>query len=444
MAHQTIERLRGASHGEDAWGHGLNVGIFTESYKPYVNGVSVSVSSFARQLRENGDTVRIFAPTMPGYSDDEPNIHRYPSVRFHSRFLQYEPEYTLALGRFPGLASLLRGGFGATVYGLNQRPVLDAMLRRVALDVIHTQSPFAMGAEGRRWAKRRRIPLVTTFHTLYTEYTHYTPFIPRWFALPNILRWTRMNCNAADIVIAPTEAARDVLRSWGVHRPVSILATGINTARFRGGNGVAVRAALGIPTDAFVALYAGRVAPEKNIPTLIEAFARVARRSPGAALLFAGGGPDLEATRRRVEAAGLADRVHFAGYVAREDMRNYYAAADALAFPSETETQGLVLCEAMAAGLPFVAVESPGARSVVPNAAERYLIANSAEALSERLTFLEARPEERERLAGVGREAAEAFTETAAAARLRDIYALAMETRRSAPILACPPVESGG
>lgn len=422
----------------------MNVGIFTESYKPYVNGVSVSVSSFVGQLRSRGDSVHIFAPAMPGYVDGDADVHRYPSVRFHSRFLQYEPEYTLALGRFPGLAPFLRAVFGATVYGLEERPALDALLRRMPLDVIHTQSPFAMGAEGRRWARRRHIPLVTTFHTLYTEYTHYTPFIPRWFALPNILRWTRMNCNAADIVIAPTEAARDVLRSWGVHRPVSILATGIAAARFRDGAGAAVRAAQNIPAGAFLLLYAGRVAPEKNIPTLLEAFARVAARRPEAMLLFAGGGPDLEATRRRVEEAGLAGRVRFAGYVAREDMRDYYAAADVLAFPSETETQGLVLCEAMAAGLPFVAVESPGARSVVPDEAERYLIPNAAETLAERVLHLESCPEERRRLAAIGRGAAEAFTDEAAAARLRDIYGAAMEARRAAPVLACPPVESGG
>lgn len=421
----------------------MNVGIFTESYKPYVNGVSVSVSSFVRQLRHYGDSVRIFAPAMPGHEDDDADVHRYPSVRFHSRFLQYEPDYTLALGRFPCLAPFLRTVFGATVYGLDQRPALDEMLSHLPLDVIHTQSPFAMGAEGRRWAKRRRIPLITTFHTLYTEYTHYTPFIPRWFSLPNILRWTRMNCNAADIVIAPTEAARDVLRSWGVHKPVSILATGIDAARFRGGNGAAVRHAQTIPGDAFVVLYAGRVAPEKNIPMLIRAFTQVARQRKDAVLLFAGGGPDLDASRRRVQEAGLTDRVRFAGYISRDDMRDYYAAADVLAFPSETETQGLVLCEAMAAGLPFVAVESPGARSVVPESAERYLIPNAADVLAERMTALGACPDERLRLAAEGRAAAEAFTETAAAARLREIYASAIEMRHTAPVLSDPSIETG-
>jgi len=414
----------------------VNVGIFTESYKPYVNGVSVSVASFVEQLRRAGDTVYIFAPAMPGYMDDDPHVFRYPSVRFHSRFLQYEPDYTLALGRFPGLAPVLRTVFGATLYGLERRGPLDAMLRSLPLDVIHTQSPFAMGAEGRRWAKRRDIPLVTTFHTLYTEYTHYTPFIPRFISLPNILRWTRMNCNAADTVIAPTEAAREVLRTWGVRQPVSILATGIATASFRGGDGAAVRAAHDIDGRDLLVLYAGRVAPEKNIPALLTAFQRVLASRPDATLLFAGGGPDLESTRRRAAGMGLSERVRFAGFVAREAMRDYYAAADVLAFPSETETQGLVLCEAMAAGLPFVAVESPGARSVVPAEAERYLIPNDADTLAGSILRLAGDKDEAEQLAAVGRAAADAFTETAAARRLREIYAEAVGRHHGAPALA--------
>jgi glycosyltransferase involved in cell wall biosynthesis len=318
----------------------VNIGIFTESYKPYVNGVSVSVASFVKQLRRNGDTVYIFAPAMPGHVDDDPHVYRYPSVRFRSKWLQYEPDYTLALGRFPGLAWPLRHVFGATVYRLDQRAALDDLLRNLPLDVIHTQSPFAMGAEGRRWARRRRIPLVTTFHTLYTEYTHYTPFIPRWISLPNILRWTRMNCNAADIVIAPTEAARDVLRSWGVHQRVSILATGIDTARFRDGDGAKVRKAWDIPAGSLLLLYAGRVAPEKNIPLLLAALRRVMAQRPDAVLLFAGGGPDLDAVRARVSRGGLSDHVRFAGSVDREAMRDSYAASDLQTFPTETETQG--------------------------------------------------------------------------------------------------------
>lgn len=409
----------------------MNIAIFSESYKPYVNGVSVSVTTFTEQLRNHGDTVHIFAPYMPGYEDDDPFVTRYPSVRFKSRWLQYEPEYSMALGRMIGLQWILRIGFGATVYRLDTRNALDDMLRRLDIDLVHTQSPFAMGAEGRRWAKRRGVPLVTTFHTLYTEYTHYTPFVPRWISLPSILRWTRMNCNAADRIIAPTDAARDVLASWGVVKPVSILATGICTAMFRDGDRAGIRERWSIPDEALVLLYAGRVAPEKNIPLLTDVFQNVAESHPNVILLFAGGGPDLEPTKAVVKQLGLADRVRFAGYVQREEMRDYYAAADILAFPSYTETQGLVLCEAMAAGLPFVAVESPGARSVLPEGYERYLIPNDASLMTQRVLELAGDAEKRERMSNLGRASAERFSVEEAGDRLREIYAEVIAEKRS-------------
>lgn len=410
----------------------MNVAIFTESYKPYVNGVSVSVSTFASYLRRRADNVSIFAPYMPDYAEEDPDVVRYPSVRFRSRWLQYEPDYTMALGRFPRLDLLLHHVFGATIYRLSERPRIDAMLREMPLDLIHTQSPFAMGAEGRRWARRRNVPLVTTFHTLYTEYTHYTPFVPRFISLPSILRWTRMNCNAADMVIAPTEAARDVLRSWGVRQPVSILATGINTEQFRNGDGASIRARWAVPDDALVMLYAGRIAPEKNIPLLLETLARVIRDRNDAVLIFAGGGPDLSLVRALASKQHLMPHVRFAGYVPRDEMRDYLAAADVLTFPSATETQGLVLCEAMAAGLPFVAVESPGACSVIPKGYEDYLIPNDAARMAALTLQLAGNRGERERLAALGRRSAESFSEEAAGRRLREIYDDVLQRRPAA------------
>ena len=124
----------------------MNVAIFTESYTPYVNGVAVSVATFTEQLRKRGDTVYIFAPRMPGYKDEDPHVFRYPSVR-----TPFEPDYPLTIPKMP---------------------VLNHVLRSLPVDIIHTQSPFALGVEGARWARRRRVPLVTTYHTMYTEYTH--------------------------------------------------------------------------------------------------------------------------------------------------------------------------------------------------------------------------------------------------------------------------------
>jgi len=400
----------------------LNIGIFTESYTPYVNGVTVSVTTFAESLRRRGHTVHIFTPFMPGYEDNDPFVHRYPSVRFNWLWLQYEPDYVMAIGRAPGLQYILRWFFRAEVFKLRERGVLDRYIEDLPLDLIHTQSPFAMGAEGRRWANRKRIPHISTFHTLYTEYTHYTPFIPRPISLRFILNWTRKQYNTASVVIAPTESARDVLRSWGVHRPISILATGIHIGDFQGGDRAGTREKLEIPADALALLYAGRMAPEKNIPLLLDAFRTVRAKRPDAVLVFAGGGPDMELTRKVVAEGGYADCVRFPGYIPHEKMRDYYAAADVMTCPSHTETQGLALCEAMAAGLPFISVESPGALSVVPQGYLDYLIPADADTMADRVLSLAGDPAERARLADLGRETAHLFSAETAGEKLLKIY----------------------
>lgn len=409
----------------------MNVAIFTDSYKPYVNGVSVSVSTFAGYLRALGDTVHICAPGNPGYVDEDPHVLRFPSVRFRSRWLQYEPDYSMALGRFPGLPLLLERVFGATTFVPTRRPELRRALSAAPMDVVHTQSPFAMGAEGARWARRRKVPLVTTFHTMYTEYTHYTPFIPEWISRPTILRWVRGHCALADIVIAPTTAIVAVLREWGVKSPIEVLATGIDVTQFQGGDRKGTRERLGILPDALTLLYAGRLAPEKNIPMLLQTLARIAAIRKDVVLVFAGGGPSLSEITGLAAKMGLSSRVRFPGYSPREAMRDYYAAADVFTFPSLTETQGLVICEAMAAGLPTVAADSPAARSVLTDGGEGYVVPGEPEAMAAAVLRLADRGDELRRLSETGRVSALRFGVEESGRKLRAIYSAAIEARSS-------------
>jgi glycosyltransferase involved in cell wall biosynthesis len=328
----------------------MRIAIFTESYLPVVNGVSTAVSTLAQALGGRHD-VTIYAPRYPGYGDaGDLSIRRFPSYPAPGY-----PDYPLALPFRAGLLS---------------------EFRRERFDVIHTHSPFTLGQVGRFLAKRLRIPLVTTYHTLYVEYVHYGRYIPPALARSVLIDLTRRYCNAADVVTVPTEPIRAVLEGYGVTRPIVPAPTGTSfdapveiDPRFP-------RRELGIAPEARIVLYAGRLAREKNLPLLFEAFRRVAVAEPTAHLLIAGGGPAEAEAHATVPRLGLTGRVTFAGFIPRERLRYCYADAAVFAFSSLTDTQGLVLIEAKAAGVPVVSVAAYGPATVVRHGVDGLLVPN--------------------------------------------------------------------
>lgn len=323
----------------------MRIAQFTESYQPVINGVAVAVDLMTAEL-EQRHFVRVFAPSFPGHRDQRATF-RFPSYSF-----PHQRDYPLAIPWSPRL----RGEFD-----------------RGEFEVVHTHSPFALGQVGRRWARARRIPLVTTYHTLYVEYTHYAPMLPQGPTRRCLQQITLSYCNACDAIAVPTEPVRQVLLEYGVKRPVHVIPTGLKLRPPRPEDPDFPRKELGIPPGAPLALYAGRLAKEKNLELLFEAFGRVAKRLPEARLLIAGGGPVEAEARRMASASGAGERILFAGFVPPEKMAAVYAAVDVFAFPSKTDTQGLVLTEAKAGGVPAVSVNAYGPSTVVTDGVDGFL-----------------------------------------------------------------------
>lgn len=242
-----------------------------------------------------------------------------------------------------------------------------ALRLAVDADLVHIQTPFAAHYAGVRAARRRGIPAIATYHTLFEEYLHhYTPFLPARGLRATARALSRSQCNALDAVVVPSLAMRDRLTAYGVVRPMHVIPTGIGLAPYGTGRRHLFRAAHGIPDDRPVALFVGRVAHEKNIDFLLDAMDRVRRRVPSALLLVTGDGPALPHLKRRATELGLTEHVHFLGYLDRaRTLPDCYAAADVFAFASKTETQGLVLLEAMASGCPVVALSEMGTRDIL-------------------------------------------------------------------------------
>lgn len=316
----------------------MNILIFTNTFTPHVGGVARSVEAFTEEYRTRGHRVLVVAPEFPDMPQDEVDVVRIPAIQNFNA-----SDFSVVLPIHPQLSETIDA----------YRP-----------DIVHSQHPFLLGMTAVRIARHRGLPLVFTHHTLYERYTHYvpgdSPALKR-FAIELATRYA----NLADQVFAPSESIRDLLQQRGVTTPIVEVPTGVRLEHFAHGDGAAFRRQMGIPQDAFVVGHLGRLAPEKNLEFLARAVADFLGSHPRAHFLVIGSGPFETAMCDVFARAGLEARLHVAGILQQQALADALHAMDLFAFASTSETQGMVLTEAMAAGLPVVALDAPGAREVV-------------------------------------------------------------------------------
>lgn len=316
----------------------MNIAMFTNTYTPHIGGVARSVSGLAQELRSMGHAVLVIAPEFPDMPRDEEGVIRVPAIQ-----------------RFAG------SDFSAPV------PVslsLVSELDKFEPDIIHAHHPFLLGDTALRTSASRNLPVIFTYHTRYELYGHYvaqdSPALQRL-----VLSLALGYCDLCDAIIAPSQSIEFFLKGHGVETPISVVPTGIETSRFDHGNGRRIRTELGIGPDDFVVGHVGRLAQEKNLDYLAGAVGLFLAGHDRARFLVAGGGEMQAQMGDTFARSGLADRVHLLGPVEGERLSDVYAAMNVFAFSSHSETQGLVLVEAMAAGVPVVALDAPGVREVV-------------------------------------------------------------------------------
>jgi glycosyltransferase involved in cell wall biosynthesis len=319
--------------------------MVSDVYFPRVNGVSTSIQTLRQALAAAGHSSVLVAPDYPG-AQPEADIVRVPGWP-----VPRDPEDRLMHLR--ALAAALDG------------------LNPADFDLVHIHTPFLAHRAGVRWARRHGLPSVETYHTLFEEYFHhYLPFLPRAWLAAAARRISRKECDGVTAVIAPSSAMKRALETYGVTSPVHIIPTGIRTADFADCDGVAFRARHGIAPERPVMAYVGRVAFEKNLDFLLRVTETLRRDRPDVLLVIAGEGPARAQLERAVAQRGLGDSVRFVGYLERRtELPACYCAADVFVFASKTETQGLVLLEAMALGVPVVALAEMGTQDVLKEGA---------------------------------------------------------------------------
>ena len=391
----------------------MRVLFISDVYFPRVNGVSTSIRTFRQDLAAIGVDTQLVAPryAVPGAADEQ------DVVRVASAGVPGDPEDRRM--RWGALTRALDGLAGA------------------AFDLVHIHTPFIAHYAGVRCARRLGVPCVATYHTFFEEYLHhYLPVLPRRLGRYLARSFTRSQCDDVRALIAPSEPMRAVLLEYGVATPIHVLPTGLPADRFRQGDGPAFRSRAGLAPEARIVTYIGRVAHEKNIGFLVGMFAEVLARVPQAVLVIAGEGPARAGLQQQVASAGLAAHVHFAGYLDRDTaLLDCYAAADVFVFASRTETQGLVLLEAMAQGTPVVSTAELGTRSILVPGSGALVVPEERAAFAAAVVRVLSEPRLHEELAQRGRSYARSWSSATMARRLKDLY----ETLRAAPGAARVP-----
>jgi len=323
----------------------MKILMISDVYFPRINGVSTSIQTYRDTLGAEGIHLTLVAPEYP--ESAEP----IDVIRIPSRRVPLDPEDRL----------MRRGDLAR----------LPQILKERHFDLVHVQTPFVAHYAGLKLARQRGIPCLTTYHTHFEEYFHhYLPLLPRPLARWLTRQLARSQCNALDAIVVPSHAMHNKLQAYGVTTPLHVLPTGIPMEKFASGDRLGFRRQHGIAEDESMALYVGRVALEKNLGFLLEATASALRHSsalcPRLSLVVAGAGPALAGLKRQAATLGIEDKVRFVGYLDRtRELPDCYAAADLFVFPSKTETQGLVLLEAMAMGLPVFGIPAMGAAEIL-------------------------------------------------------------------------------
>ena len=374
----------------------MNILLMTNTYKPLVGGLEKSVSSFAHEYREAGHRVVIIAPEFPDMQPEE-DVIRIPAFQHYngSNFsvqLPIQGTLTKALGDFTP-------------------------------HIVHSQHPFLIGDTALRIASKYNVPLVFTHHSLYEENVHYMPgnieALKRF-----MIELSTGYANLADHVFAPSESVSMMLKERGVTTAIDVVPTGIYTEQFSRGAGKAFRQKLNIPADAFVVGHVGRLAPEKNLEFVTRAVAQFLNKEPKAHFLIGGTGPSIDAIKEIMTKEGVIDRLHLAGMLKAKDLVDAYHAMDVFVFASQSETQGLVVTEAMASGVPVVAVDAPGVREVVKDGVNgRLLMEESIEDFVKGLVWLnKLSPIQITKIKKACKDTAKNFTMKDCAARALSIY----------------------
>ena len=384
----------------------MNIVMMTNTYKPIVGGLEKSVETFAEEFRKRGHRVLIVAPEFKGF----------PCCREKDVF------------RVPAIQNFEGTGFSVEL------PVptkLSWILKRFKPDIIHSQHPFLIGDTALRVSAKFNKPVIFTYHTLYERNANYFFGGSKIFT-SFVIKLSIGYANLCDRIVAPSQSIAVLLRRQGVKKQIDVIPTGIHKEDFKGGDGLAFRKFFGIPREAFVVGTVSRIVSEKNIVFLARAVAEFLKLNKQAYFVIVGEGDLLEQIQILLQKAKVMDRVVLTGVLTGKKLIHAYAAMDVFAFASHSETQGIILAEAMAAGKPVVAVNASAIREVVKNKQNGRIIGrDTISGFVDALSWVARQdPQERFALSRCARKTAENFSVSQSVKKMLKVYQEACKNKR--------------
>lgn len=371
----------------------MRIALFSDSAFPILNGVSVSVDRLRSGLLRLGHEVHLYAPNHPEAARNEQGVTRIPSW------------ITPFARRYPFCDPFWQKGFEA--------------FERQRFDLLHLHNPFFAGSLAMRWAKRSGLPLVGSFHTDFRRCLAYCPAPLGWggiFAAQQVRRIFR----ACSLAVVPSETAGGWLYGYGVDTPQVVVPTGVEMTPAM--DRQTLRRSLGFKRDELILLSVGRLAPEKNPPATVEAFALTAQKIERSRLVVVGDGPLMKKLKARVHELGLEARVWFTGPRSPSETAAFLAASDALVMTSFNETQGLVVLEAMSHGLPVVAVNQGGAGAQIADGVEGWVTDSQPARVAEAVNSILSQSSLRHKMGQAALAKGRSWTSLAHAEKMVDCY----------------------
>jgi len=342
----------------------LKIGFFTDTYLPQVNGVVSSIELFRQELERLGHEVYIFCPKIEDEEDTE------KIMRFHSFKFLFQPEYHVSI---PFSRHLLKGFWTKD------------------LDIVHAHTPFSIGLLGYYYAYIKRVPFIHTYHTLYPEYIKAYILKGKLITPKMVAKLSAYFSNRCDLTIAPSEKIKSLLKDYGVEKPIVTLATGIKIEEFsKKAAKNDFRKKYGLKNSDKLLLYVGRLGKEKNIDFLIQVLGFLNKKSKNYKLILVGDGPHKVQLKKIARKLNLSGNVIFTGYFFKPELIKAYQASDFFVFASLTDTQGLVIMEAAASGLPIVAIKDKAFKNILKDKQNGFATSEDTQEFAEKIKFLTA------------------------------------------------------